>query len=411
MKNFYNEDTNINEIKIKKPGAFLYYFIGIITNLLARILFKMRIDKKEIRKIKGPVVVIANHASVVDIVFTVGGLMPKRLNILASRDLFTWNLFKPFIYKLGCIPKSQFAIDVMSLKMMKAAIEQGRNVALYPEGKTSIDGKGLHYITPSIGKLIKFLGVPVIISYTEGGYLTKPRYFKGFRYGKVRIKESLLLSQEDINTKSKKEIYDIVTNALKFNDNIYQQENNIRFRSKRPALGMDYILYKCPKCGEEYKMRSTDRHLICDACGNNVEYTEYGRFIPQGDSKTFERIDLWYDWQRKCVDEEIRKDDFYIEKPVVFYNEVNNAYEKSGEGVLYINKEYIGYKGTKYGEETEIKSLLKRMHTITTKNEEGIDLAFPDGIYRFLFENDKCASKYGIIVEQMFKMTQEKEEE
>lgn len=397
-------EKNINEIKIRKPNAFFYYLIGYTLKLISKLLFRIKIYNKEVKNLKGPFLVVANHSSVADIAFTVSALLPKRLNIVTARDLFTWKPFKPFINKLGCIPKNQFALDIMSLKMMKAAVEQGRNVCIYPEGKTSLDGKSLHYVPESIAKFIKYLDVPVVLSYTLGSYLTRPRYFKGFRYGKVKVMESILLTREELQKMSNKEIYATLTKALQFNDNIFQQENKIRFRSKRPAMGMDYILYKCPKCGAEYQMTSTERHLICNACGNDVEYTEYGELIPSKDSKAFARIDLWYDFQRKAIDEEIKKDDFYISNAVDFYIEKDRNYVLTGQGELYIDKENIGYKGNKEGQPFELKTPLKSLHTITTKNQEGIDLVFAEGTYRFLFKNKKGSTKYGLIVEQMYRL-------
>lgn len=405
------DDKNMNEIKIRKPNGFIYYPIGYIIKLISKLIFRLKVDKTEIKGLKPPFLLLGNHSSVTDIAFNVTALLPHRLNILTSKDLFTWKPFKPFITRLGCIPKSQFSVDIMSLKMMKAAVEQGRNIVIYPEGKTSIDGKELHYVAPSIGKLIKFLNIPVVLSHSSGAYLTKPRYFKGFRYGKVFLKEKILFTKEEVEQMSPKSIYERVRENLKFNDNIYQLENKIKFRSRRPALGLEYILYRCPKCGEDYKMRSTDRHLICDYCGNNVEYTEYGELIPDKYSKAFDRIDLWYDYQRKCVDEEIKKDDFYISNKVDFFMDVDRHYIKVGEGDLYIDKENIGYKGTKNGEDFEVKTPLKTMHTITTKNEEGIDLSYAEGQYRFLFKTTKCATKYGIIVEQMFRMLNKLDED
>ncbi|MFW5780448.1 MAG: lysophospholipid acyltransferase family protein [Bacillota bacterium] len=399
------KNKNINDIKIRKPNGFLYYTITYLLKFLAKILFRMKINKKGIKGVKGPFVVVGNHSSVTDIVFTVSALAPHRLNVVTSRDLFTWPKFKPFINKLGCIPKSQFAIDIQSIKMMKAAVEQGRNIVLYPEGKTSIEGKQLHYLPPSIAKLLKFLNVPVIMSYTEGAYLTKPRYFKGFRYGKVKVTESVLFTQDDITKLSRDEIYERISQKMKFNDNIYQIENRIKFRNKKIAKGIEYILYRCPKCSKDYIMRSTEKNLICDYCGNNVEYNEYGQLKAADDiSISYDRIDLWYDYQRECVDQEIKKPDFFISKKVDMLEERDRNFHKVGEGELYIDKEYIGYKGKKEEKPFEVKTPLKTLHTIITKNQEGVDLSYPEGFYRFLFKDKKGSTKYGIIVEQMFRM-------
>ncbi len=397
--------NNSNSYQIRKPNAFLYYVITYFLKIVSKIFFRLKIDKKDIKDLKGPFVVIGNHSSVVDIVFNVSALAPHRLNVVTGRDLFTWPLFKPFINRVGCIPKSQFSIDIESIKMMKAAVEQGRKIALYPEGKTSLDGKQLHYLPPSIAKLFKFLDVPVVLSHTLGAYLTMPRYFKGFRFGKVKVKVTRLFSQEDLRKLSLEQIYERVRESLKFNDHIYQRENNIKFCSRKIAKGIEYILYRCPKCSKDYIMRSTGRNLICDYCGNNVEYTNYGELRPaDGISMAFDRVDLWYDYQRECVDKEIRKPNFYISKKVDMFEERDRKYHRVGEGELYIDKEYIGFKGTKQEEPFEVKTALKTLHTVTTKNQEGIDLCYPEGTYRFLFKDKKWSTKYGIIVEQMYRL-------
>ncbi len=398
------QNKNINEIIVKKPNAFLYGIIALGVKLIAKVLFRLKIDNKEVKKLKAPFVVIGNHASVLDIVFTVSGMLPKRLNIVTAKDVFTWRIFKPFIERVGCIPKSQFAIDITSLKTMKAAIEQGRIVTLFPEGKVSFDGRQLHHIPPSIAKFVKFLDAPVVLSYNLGSYLSMPKYYKGFRYGKVHLKQKVIITQEELRTLPNAEIYKRIVESLQFNDNIYQQENNIRFRSRKPALGMEFILYKCPKCSREYQMMTTKRHIICQHCNNTVEYTEYGQLNPVDDSVSFGRVDLWYDYQREAVDEEIRQEDFYISKPVDFYMDIDRKYKLLGEGELYINKEEIGYKGTKNGEHYEISIPLRTLHTLTTKTREGIDLSYEDCSHRFMFKEKKYSTKYNLIVEQMYRL-------
>src|SRR5690554_1914826 len=116
-----SKNKNTNEIKIRKPNGFLYYTITYFLKLISKLFFRMKVDKKSIKGLKGPFVVIGNHSSVTDIVFTVSAFAPHRLNVVTGRDLFTWPKFKPFIHRLGCIPKSQFAIDIESIRMMKSA--------------------------------------------------------------------------------------------------------------------------------------------------------------------------------------------------------------------------------------------------------------------------------------------------
>ena len=205
----------------------------------------------------------------------------------------------------------------MGLRTIKSALEQNRNIIIYPEGKASPRRHGAS-LYPD--KRCQASQVPRCYRRAfvqrRRPPPTKPRFFKGFRHGKTRVTESILFTREEIRSLSLEEIIERVRKALAFNDNIYQRENNIRFRTKTPAQNLSFILYKCPKCGAEYKMRSTDRLLICDACDNTVEYTEYGELIPKGDSVAYDRVDLWYAFQREAATEEVRKEDFLFTKEV-----------------------------------------------------------------------------------------------
>lgn len=392
-------------IKVRKPSFFLYWLAAVITRPFFALKWRHKIERCGINKLKSPIVAIGNHSSTIDIILSIHALMPKRFNIITGRDLFTWGALKPFIKAFGAIPKSQNAIDLQSMRTMKAAVEQKRNILIFPEGKTSIDGKELSYLAPAIGKFIKFMDCPVIMLHTNGSYLTRPRYIKGFKKGKIVTKAFVLLTQDEVRNWSGKEIYDRINKEIKFNDHVWQKENNIRFKSKEPAQNLNYILYKCPKCGAEYEMKVTDgRFLECGNCGNKVEYTEYGEFKAVGDSVKFDRVDLWYDYQRGMVTEELKSDNFEIAKEVTLKIENAEAaeFEERGEGILKIKDGKIIYNGTLDGKETELLQNIDNMSNIVTKNAEGVDLMFGDIIYRFLFKEHKWSTKYGLIIEQNF---------
>lgn len=399
-----NKEKSFNDIKVKKPSFFLYWIPLIIVRFVVYLKWHHRVDRKELRHVKGPILAIANHCSTMDIVFSLHALLPRRYNVVTSKELFTWKPLKPFIKKFGAIPKNQCSIDITSLKLMKKALESNNNVLIYPEGRTSVDGKQLSYLAPSIAKFIKMMDTTVAFVRTDGAYLTKPRWFKGFRWGKVHTKTYVLLTVEEVRSLPNKVIYEKVKNALIFNDNIWQRENNVRFKSKNIAKHMEYILYKCPKCGVEYEMSTEGNRLRCNACGNEVEYTEYGELKAIGDSKTIDRIDLWYDYCRQSALEEIKKEDFYISKKTEFWLESaeTKIFEKKGEGEFYMDKKHIGYNGTMDGKPFEFKQLLQLLPTLITKNEEGIDLVENDRIYRFLFVEKKWSAKYGLLCEQLF---------
>lgn len=393
-----------DEIKVRKPSVLFYWFGAYVMKVFSYFYWHLRVDNKEIKKIKSPILAIAPHSSTLDIVPTAATLLPKRYNVVMGKDLFTWKQLRPFIKSFGAIPKDQGAMDISCMRTLKAAAEQKRNILLYPEGKTSLDGKQFFYIGPSIGKFIKFLGCNVVVVQAHGTFLTKPRYIKGFRRGRIETKAKLLFTQEQVKTASVKEITEKVREALCYNDNLWQRENRVLFKAKDMASHLDYVLYKCPKCGAEYDMTAENGMLTCASCGNAVRYTGYGELLPQKDSVSFDRLDLWVDYEREKVLDEIRNEDFSLSKPVYLQlrDDVENKYFDKGEGVLTIDKDKIVYEGTESGEQKTLVYSLTEVPTVVTKNSEGIDLIIEGRPYRFLFTEKKWSFKYELIVEQLF---------
>ena len=404
MKEKAKKENNRDEIFVRKPSFFLYSIPVRIMKVFARFYWNLHIDNKEIKGMKEPTLAIAPHASTLDVLPTLCTLLPRRFNIVAAKDLFTWKQLRPFIERFGAIPMTQCATDLNSIRMMKAAAECGRNILLYPEGRTSLDGKQLFYLNPSIGKLVKFLGMPVVVVRTHGVYVTKPRYIKGFRRGRMESKASVLLTKEQISVMKPNEIYEKIKESLIFNDNVWQQGNGIVFKAKELASNLNYILYKCPACGAEYENIASGDTLKCTACGNTVKYTSTGHLVPVGNGKSIDRIDLWVDYERDSITKETENENFRMEKETVAFkrNEDSHEYENAGEGTLFIDKENIGFCGILDGEECTKTLSLKNMPTIVTKNEEGVDLTFDNVTYRFLFKEKKYSMKYGLTVEMMF---------
>ncbi len=395
------------KLVINKPTFWLYKLPIMLLSPFFRWKFNIKTKVSDrVKKLNRPFVALGNHASTIDVMLGIFALYKakKRANVVTGKDVFTWKALKPFLKGFGAIPKNQSTIDLNSIKMMKSAVEQDCNLLLYPEGKTSLDGKNLYYLSPSIGKFVKFLGVDVVMIKSNGAYLTRPRYTKGFRRGVVNVDVDILITKEEVENMSNKEVYEKITNALSFNDCQWQIDNKIRFKSKNPAQNLGYLLYKCPKCGREYENVSDENYLTCTHCGNKVQYTEYGELIPIGeDSVSLDRIDLWYDYQRKNCLEEITSENFYFEKEVTInIKEGNDGYINRGKGVYFIDGKNFGYRGTLDDKPFEFVDSLNKYSSVITKNSEGVDHTEKDVTYRFLFTEKKWSIKVGLLFEANF---------
>ncbi len=392
------------KIKVKKPNFFVYTIPTYIMKFFSRFYWRMKTDNREIRKIKSPILALVPHSSTLDILPVCATLLPKRYNVVMGKDLFTWKQLRPFIKAFGAIPKDQCNIDLACMRQMKAAAESGNNILLYPEGRTSLDGKQMFYLSPAIGKLVRFLGCTVVVVENHGSYLTKPRYIKGFRRGRIETKARVLFTAEEAKTLPAKVLTDRIVEAFRYNDHIWQRENDVVFKAKELASRLDYVLYKCPRCGAEYEMKAEGDTLSCTACNNAVRYTERGALVPIGNSVSLDRIDLWVDYERAEIDKEIADPSFRLEKDVFVQirNDVTFRYDDCGKGALSIDREKIEFCGTVCGEDTVLTFSLDGVPTVVTKNSEGIDLVIGGVPYRFLFTERKWSTKYGLIVERLF---------
>lgn len=261
------------------------------------------------------------------------------------------------------------------------------------------------YIAPSIGKLIKFLNCPVIKGITVGSYVTRPKWGKK-RPGKVTLKMEPLLSTDDIGDMSNEEIYEYILKNFSYDDNVAFKEQNRKVYGLRLAETLEKLLYKCPRCGAEFKNESKYRTFRCTACGNTVKYNTDGTLSPSGENdKCFEFVSEWYKFQRDEVKKEIENPDYSFEENVTLLltDDKTHRFEEAGKGKIVLDKNGITYVGTKCGQEFFGTFGLKNHPTVAYKLAQNIEIAEDNEIFKFVFENGFHTAKFVLAVEELHK--------
>ena len=111
----------------------------------------------------------------------------------------------------------------------------------------------------------------------KGTYLTKPKWSKKWRKGKTSLEIYKLIDKDSLNDMSNEEVFDLINSKLYFNAYLNQKEDKIPFKNGDNIVGLESVLYKCPKCGEEFKIQSKDKNvLVCSNCGNSCKADKYG---------------------------------------------------------------------------------------------------------------------------------------
>lgn len=116
----------------------------------------------------GPVIVVANHTSLLD-GFLLAAFWPRPLTFLSAAYLYKLPLVGTFLRAVGAIPVQKENGELSAIRVALRVLQQGGTLALFPEGRVSPPGKlgafqaGWAYLAAKSGAPV----LPVIITGTQ----------------------------------------------------------------------------------------------------------------------------------------------------------------------------------------------------------------------------------------------------
>jgi long-chain acyl-CoA synthetase len=164
--------------------AIYYLFAWPATYLLAAPRIRGR---ENLRGLQGPVLVVSNHVTYLDIAWVLPALPARFRNRLATamrgerlaemrRPLQTLSLFERFMERLryflvtelfNVFPLPKQSGFLQSFQFAGDLVDRGWNILIFPEGVTSEDGKMVSFRS-GIGLLAKQLNIPVVPMHLHG---------------------------------------------------------------------------------------------------------------------------------------------------------------------------------------------------------------------------------------------------
>ena len=142
---------------------------------------------------------------------------------------------------------------------------------------------------------------------------------------------------------NEEEIYKLLLEKIKYNDFEYNKKARNKYIGKKPnAYGIDKILYKCPNCKTEYNLYTEDDSIICKCCGLKVKVNEYYDLESTVHTTIPKDIDEWYKWQRRCVVNEIKDNNFEIVSSYLNTDNYYNTVDYTNKVALVIGNEANG---------------------------------------------------------------------
>lgn len=335
--------------KFQKPNRFFYTIYMILARILLKFFLKTEYDFsgfEELKRNGGPALVVSPHVSNLDFLFAGVALAPNHVTFVGSHHFMVNPATRKYLSKAHVIPKKMFCADVSTIISIIRAKEAGQIIVIYPEGRLTCAGHSL-YVTEGTAELVKKLGIPVYCIKQDGAYKSLPKWSKfKIRPGKVFVHGFKVFDAEQIKALTTVEINEGLENAISHDEE--KVLTDIGYKCKETTAGLEGILYKCPKCGSMYEMKTEGCRIFCGSCGE--EWTLDEKYVLHGE--IMKSINSWYDWQEDGIDLDKGIDsDVAVGTP----DEKGNMDKNAGRGHLWVNRDEICFSGEVWGKPLEFR--------------------------------------------------------
>lgn len=334
-----------NKKQIGKVNPLLYGALYATLGTYYRIKYRITFDKKIVKDIKGPAIVLATHTSDQDHILSGMTLYPIRPTYVVSEHFLHKRDTAGLLKLMHVISKKMFTPDVSTIMNILRAKKENAVIVIFAEGRQSCYGHTLP-IADGTAELIKKLGVNVYAWKANGAYLTFPKWRnKGDdRIGKIHCTLKQVMTSDEVNRLSISEIQEITEKTVLHDDELAMAD--VEYKSKTMAEGVEKILFKCPVCHAEDKITSDGNHIRCE-CG--LDATLDNKYRLHG--APFSRINEWFEWQQASID--VENGHLETKAKLGCCGEDGFMDPGAGEGQVYMDKDIFRLSGKLHGEEIE----------------------------------------------------------
>ena len=409
MKDIRKEIATRNYHITKRPLYFLYRFVMKIVSRKYNAHYEI-ID--DINDCKGPCFLIFNHLSRLDHIYAMEAAYPRRVNMVcAYNEFFRSHLHFAFKHN-NVLPKKQYCNDILGTRIISKMIKKGACIAFAPEGLATNDGMNKP-IVPGTAHMLKHYKVPVYFLCLRGEHLQNTKACLDERYGATFATISLLFSKEDLERLTIEQIDRKINESFKHDEYAWQKEKHIKWTTNgRMAYHLEQILYRCPKCGTEFKMIGEGDTIKCSNCGNGAKIDEYYDFHPFDDNCVIpDTISDWVKEERINIIKEIRKDKNYSYSEKVKIGKLPNDHylkhyevcEIVGEGILTIDHTGLRYKDNQ-NSNNDFDINFNNVYTLGTVLDASYFSIYIDGEFNAIYPESKTMMKWNLLVEEMHRL-------
>ena len=293
--------------KTISPNPIWVKFIRPIIHAILKRRYNMEIiDNVGMNELKPPYLVIGNHVNFWDPFFT-AIFLPHTVQFIASDSVFRTKLFYILMKLFGSIPTSKFMTDTRTVAQIIRIIKRDGVIGVFPEGRRTWDGRSLRHVH-TVARLIHKLKLPVVGVVNKGGYLSKPRWGRGLRRGKVRMEYKMVFTPEELKQIDLETCKQLMEARIAHDEEEWNRQEQIKFVGKHPAEFIERAIFVCPKCKSIASFYSHGETAECRECGYSFRYDEYGVLQSVNSPLVYSSISDWNEWQISYFIEFLSKD-------------------------------------------------------------------------------------------------------
>lgn len=404
--------SNWERHDLKKKPKRQWPIIGPLSCLLSlkwKITNRVKVKKLNTKGLKGPYILLPNHNAFMDYLTMQLAIFPNRANYIVSIDGYLG--FNWIIEKAGAIGKRKFTNDIYLIKQLITVKNNKDVIVVYPEARYSLCGTRA-VIPSSVAKLAKLLKIPVVTLLNKGHHINEPFWNqkpRGVKVDPAIMKQ--VLSSDDVQNFSVKEIGRIIRENLEYDDFKWQKDNKIKVTKNDRAEGLHKVLYQCCECEKEYGMKTKGSELFCENCGKRWNMTFYGELEAVSGETRFSHIPDWYEWERKNVRKEIEEERYSLESEVIIDALPNpKVFIEVGTGYVVHDKNGFTLKWNYLGEDYILKRSVASMYSchieydFKTRKKDCFDLStLEDTYFIYPLSKDFSVTKISLATEELYK--------
>lgn len=246
-----------------------------------------------------PFLLMADHANEFD-PYIIGSYFGHPIRYMANIEgVAPWKA--AFAEAVGAFARRKGRVDLGALRRTIDLVARGDAVGLFPEGDRSWDGRS-EPARPGAARLVKRLGVPLVLVRQRGNYLALPRWALSPRRGPWSL-EFRVFEVDEIDRLSLPLLDAIIAATLRRDEVREAAAEGRDFDAGGGAAeGVGRLLWRCPVCGKADGIEGRGDRILCRRCGADWRMDGNLRIRPANHSGALHAAPIrdivdWHEWQ------------------------------------------------------------------------------------------------------------------